>query len=75
MVVGTVGEEKILKRLDRIIELLEELAETATDYPVQGSITWTGLEDYQVCTRCGQLIPPEGHCDCPGPYMVKVLRD
>ena len=68
MVVGTVGEEKIVKRLDRIIELLEVIAdqEEYVAYPITGSVNWSGmnLDDWQECPDCGRLVPPGGRCDC-----------
>jgi len=53
---------EIIEKLERIIELLED----ATDlepYPITGSVSWTGLDDWQECD-CGQLVPPDGHCNC-----------
>ena len=64
MVTGTVGEEKIIKRLDRIIELLEAIAnrdgEVITFRLDDSSITG----DWLMCPDCGRLVPPGGRCDC-----------
>ena len=61
--------DEITKRLDRIIELLEVIAdqeEEYTAYPITGSVSWAGvnLDDWQECRGCGRLIPPGGYCDC-----------
>ena len=64
------------KKLDRIIELLEDAAEQETyAYPITGSVSWTGtnLDDWQECS-CGRLVPPDGHCDCPGPHIVDARQ-
>ena len=60
--------DEITKRLDRIIELLEVIAdqEEYTAYPITGSVSWSGvnLDDWQECQSCGRLVPPDSQCSC-----------
>ena len=65
MIVGTVGEEKIVKRLDRIIELLEAIADRDSANVITIQMDDTSVTgDWLMCPDCGRYLPPGGRCDC-----------
>ena len=54
------------KKLDRIIELLEAIADqdSANVITIQLDDATSVTGDWLMCPDCGRLVPPGGRCDC-----------